>query len=113
MKRATSLAFIALLLPLATAAHGPVAVTDDDPIAADVRLCNDIVNTALQALTDRDENRPIKAYAGNDLKARLQNEVAQHVFAEPQIRSQKFAMGYARSRCNEVLQAERNKGTNP
>jgi hypothetical protein len=110
MKRTGILALATLLFPLAASAHGhPGAVADDDPIAADVRLCNEIVDTALQALADRDKGRPMKAWAGDDLRTRLQNEVTQHVFAEPQIRSQKFAMGYARSRCNEVLQAERDK----
>lgn len=113
MKRTVRIALAALLFPLAAAAHGPGAIADDDPIAADVRLCNDIVDAALQALADRDANRPMKTYAGDELRARLRNEVAQRVFAEPQIRSQKFAMGYARSRCNEVLQLERDKGARP
>lgn len=114
MKAVTALALIALALPHIAGAHGhPAAVADDDPIAADVRLCNAVVDAALQALTDRDKGRPMRSFAGDDLKAKLQNEVTQHVFAEPQIRSQKFAMGYARSRCNEILQAERDKAARP
>ena len=114
MKAATAFALIALALPHFASAHGhPAAVADDDPIAADVSLCNAVVDAALQALTDRDKGRPMRSFAGDGLKAKLQNEVTRHVFAEPQIRSQKFAMGYARSRCNEILQAERDKAARP
>jgi hypothetical protein len=114
MKPADTLALLILAIPLPALAHGhPAGIDDNDPIAADVRLCNDVVDAALQALTDRDKGRAMKTYTGDGLRDRLQNEVAQHVFAEPQIRSQKFAMGYARSRCNEALRAERDKGARP
>lgn len=114
MKLSVGLALLMLAAPLPALAHGhPAGLNDDDPIAADVRLCNAVVDAALQALTDRDKGRAMKAYAGDTLKERMQHEVTQHVFAEPQIRSQKFAMGYARSRCNEVLQAERDRGERP
>lgn len=99
---------LALLLLLAVAdacAHGHMPALDDrDPLSAGIRLCNDVVDAALQALKDRDLERPPRSYPGEDLRARLMTEVTRHVFAEPQIRSQKFAMAYARSHCNDVLQ---------
>ena len=114
MKPSRAFALIALALPHIATAHGhPAGLADDDPIAADVRLCNAVVDAALQALADRDKGRPMRHVTGNDLRTKLLNEVTQHVFAELQIRSQKFAMGYARSRCNEVMQAERDKGPRP
>lgn len=106
MKRGAWLVLLALARPLPALAHGhPADLQEGDPIAADVRLCNKVVDAALQALADRDKGRPRKAYPGDGLEAALQDEVSRHVFAEPQIRSQKFAMAYARSRCNETLQA--------
>ena len=115
MKRFPPLLLIAALTALAPSAalphaHMP-ALDENDPLAADIRLCNEVVDAALWALGDRDKNRPMRSFAGDDLKAKLQNEVTRHVFAEPQIRSQKFAMSYARGRCNEVLQAEREKAS--
>lgn len=104
------------LLALGAAApvfgHGhPAALAPDDPLAADVRFCNRVVDAALQALQDRERGRAPAVFPGDDRLSRLQAEVTQHVFAEPQIRSQKFAMGYARSRCNEALGAAREAGS--
>jgi hypothetical protein len=95
-------------------AHGHIpALDENDPLAADIRLCNDVVDAALQALKNRDRDRPLALHEGGDLRTRLINEVSSHVYAEPQIRSQKFAMSYGRARCNEVLLEEKEKVTTP
>ena len=112
MRRTLSrtLTLLALGSPLPALGHAHMPALDDsDPLTADIRLCNEVVDAALWALGDRDKNRPMRSFAGDDLKAKLQNEVTRHVFTEPQIRSQKFAMAYARGRCNEALQAERDR----
>lgn len=107
-----TLTLLALGSPLPALAHAHIpALDENDPLAANIRMCNEVVDAALWALGDRDKNRPMRSFVGEDLKAKLQNEVTRHVFAEPQIRSQKFAMAYARGRCNEALQAEREKAS--
>ncbi len=115
MKFLASPLLIAALLtgiPAVAGAHAHMpALDENDPLTADIRLCNDVVDAALWALNDRDKGQPMRSFAGDDLKARLQNEVTRHIFTEAQIRSQKFAMGYARGRCNEALQAERDNAT--
>jgi hypothetical protein len=91
-------------------AHGHIpALDDNDPATADIRLCNDVVEAALQAMKNRDLDRPLVRREGDDLRTRLINEVSSHVYAEPQIRSQKFAMSYGRGRCNEVLLQEKEQ----
>lgn len=103
-----------VLLALAFAAsgvhaHGHMpALDDNDPLTADIRLCNAVVDAALLALRDRERAQAPRLLEGADLRSELINEVTRHVFAEEQIRSQKFAMAYARARCNEALQERRH-----
>lgn len=97
-----------LTAPLLAAHSPPAGLAADDPLAADLRFCDAVVAVALQALSDRDRERPLRLVADDVNGAGLKNEVARHVHAEPQIRSQKFAMAYARGRCSEWLHAGRS-----
>lgn len=95
-------------------AHGHMpALDDNDPLTPDIRLCNDVVDAALLALRDRERAQAPRLREATDLRSELINEVTRHVFAEEQIRSQKFAMAYARARCNEALQERRRSAEDP
>lgn len=98
---------LGLLSGTASAHSHPVGLAPDDPLTADLRFCDAVVAVALQALADRERGQPLRQVAPETAGADLQNEVARHVHAEPQIRSQKFAMAYARGRCSEWLHARR------
>lgn len=103
------LAIACLLFTLAggnALAHGhPIAIAADDPDAPRLRLCGRAEEAALQALSDRDHERPAKGVQADEPHAVFLNTLVQEVFREPQIRSQKFAQGIARSRCNDYWQS--------
>jgi len=96
---------LALLLPTLALAHGhPVALPDDHPDAPRLQLCNRAEDVALQAMGDRDKGRASRPVPETEAHAEFLNELIRQVYAEPQIRSPKFAQGYARGRCNEYWQ---------
>ena len=104
----------ALSLTAAHAHSGHLPPLDpNDPLSVDAHFCQDIVETALQALRDRDLGRAPRLLIEDDFRSRLRNELTRHVHAEPQIRSQKFAQSYARARCNEALLENRRNGPPP
>jgi hypothetical protein len=105
--------FLAMSLVLAAAlaqAHDHMPVIDDShPDAARIRMCSRMADVALQALNDRDKDRPMKTYRedGAD-EPKLANEIIQAVYAEPQISSPKKALTFGRARCNEFLLNQKN-----
>lgn len=99
----------ALLLAAVSAgvlAHGHPG--NIDPAAPDswkYRLCGEMATVAVQALHDRDRNRPMKTYPEDGTPGpEIANAIAGRVFAEPQVSSPKKAETFGRGYCMERLQ---------
>jgi hypothetical protein len=110
MRRSVLFCLLFLCSSLALAHGHPVAVADDHPDAPRLKLCNRAEDVALQALGDRDKGRPLRPLPADEAHTAFLQALARQVYAEPQIRSPKFAQSLARGRCNEYWDS-RGEGT--
>jgi hypothetical protein len=105
MKRQLALALILLCAAAKAQAHAHVPHIDEsNPDAWKIKLCGQMSDIAVQALSDRDKNRPMKLYEEDGEPAKLANAIIRRVYEEPQIGSPKKAMVFGRGQCNEFLE---------
>lgn len=104
----TALARAAVLmtLPALALAHGhPGNVDPAHPEAWKYKLCGEMVTVAVQALHDRERQRPMKRYEEDgSLPPRIANEIIAKINAEASIASPKRAESFGRAYCMEQLQ---------
>lgn len=95
-----------LALPVLAWAHGhPGNIDPAHPEAWKYRLCGEMSTVAIQALYDRDRQRPIRRYEEDGTPGpRIANEIVAKVYAEPGIASPKRAESFGRAYCMEQLQ---------
>mgnify|MGYP001390809937 CR=1 FL=1 len=105
-----TLAFAAPLLALClwagpAHAHGHGGPVDESaPDAWKHKMCERMTDIALQALRDRDRDRPAKHYEEDGGHGpRIANRIIRGIYAEPQISSPKKAATYGRAVCMEEL----------
>lgn len=105
MKHQLVFALISLIAAPAVFAHAHLpAIDDSHPDAWKIKLCSQMSDTALQALSDRDKGRPMKRYEEDGEAAKLANMIIRQVYAEPAVTSPKKAMVFGRGKCNEYLE---------
>lgn len=104
--RRTALFAVALATSVGALAHGhPGNIDPAAPDAWKYRLCGEMATVAIQALHDRDRNRPMKTYEDDGTPGpAIANAIARRVFAEPQVSSPKKAETFGRGYCMERLQ---------
>lgn len=105
MKHRFLAALISFFAASAAQAHAHVPHIDEsNPDAWKIKLCGQMSDIAVQALSDRDKNRPMKLYEEDGEPAKLANAIIRRVYEEPQIGSPKKAMVFGRGQCNEFLE---------
>lgn len=104
------IALTALIAAPAAFAHAHSAHVDEsNPDAWKIKLCNRMSDVALQALGERDKDKPMKLYEEDSEEAQLANAIIRQIYAEPQVSSPKKAMVFGRGKCNEFLERRNSR----